>query len=103
LFFLVDPGWTNRVLPLRISGGATITRAMVGRIELVTPGQRELIGQIAAQSTFDRTKPFKEECPAYEELGRFRNAILLDEVSRHPDEALGRLLQAYGIRAFTPS
>jgi hypothetical protein len=102
LFFLVDPDWTNAVLPLRISGPASITRVMVGRIELVTTEQRELIRQIEGFSPADPRVRLKIACPAYEQLGRFRNALLLDELSQRPNVNLARLLTSYSIRAFSP-
>jgi len=46
LFFLVPKTWTDRVLPLTLSTPATITRAMVGRIELVSPTQRQALTRI---------------------------------------------------------
>src|SRR5204863_4511458 len=48
LFFIVPQEWTNAVLPIQISGTSEIRRAMVGRIEVVTPRQRELLKEIAA-------------------------------------------------------
>jgi hypothetical protein len=100
LFFLVNPEWTNRVLPLKVSGGAAVTRVMVGRIELVTPGERELIGQIAAGG-FDAKLP-PNSCAAYEGLGRFRNALLLDELARNPNAGVKNWLVRWGVRAFVP-
>ncbi len=46
LFFLVPREWTDRVLPLTLSTPATITRAMVGRIEVVSPTQRQALTRI---------------------------------------------------------
>ena len=53
LFFLVPRAWTDRVLPLTISGAPPTTRVMVGRIELVTPQQRALLANIAAGGADD--------------------------------------------------
>ncbi len=100
VFFLVNPAWTNRVLPLKVSGGAVVTRAMVGRIELVTPGERELIREIAA-GRFDANLP-PNSCAAYEELGRFRNALLLDALARNPNAGVENWLVRWGVRAFVP-
>jgi hypothetical protein len=50
-FFLVPRSWTDRHLPLTLSVKADVVRTMVGRIEIVTPRQRELVRQIAATST----------------------------------------------------
>ncbi len=47
VFFLVPRVWTDAYLPLQISPPATINRVMVGRIELITPGQREILRQIS--------------------------------------------------------
>lgn len=47
LFFLVPQTWTDDVLPLKVSVPAEVTRVMVGRIELATPRQRELLEKIA--------------------------------------------------------
>jgi hypothetical protein len=48
LFFTVPQTWTDQVLPLKLSEPADVTRVMVGRIELITPRQRELLKTIAA-------------------------------------------------------
>lgn len=47
LFFLVPQSWTDRVLPMTVSVPAKLTRVMIGRIEIVTPEQRELVQRIA--------------------------------------------------------
>ena len=47
LFFVVPPAWTDHVLPLTISTPATVTRAMMGRIEVVSPTQRQALNLIA--------------------------------------------------------
>ena len=43
VFFMVPREWTESVLPLKLSVPAQVTRVMVGRIEMVTPAQRELL------------------------------------------------------------
>lgn len=48
LFFLVPRAWTDRVLPLTTSTPAVITRSMMGRIEVVSPAQRQALTTIAA-------------------------------------------------------
>jgi hypothetical protein len=116
LFFLVNPAWTNRVLPLNVTQAepppqpspgvpgagekVVVTRVMVGRIELVTAGERELIGGIMAGG-FDANLP-PNSCAAYEELGRFRNALLLDELVRNPNAGVENWLFRWGVRAFVP-
>jgi hypothetical protein len=47
LFFLVPQPWTDATLPLTLSVPARISRIMVGRIELVTPAQRQLLARMA--------------------------------------------------------
>lgn len=53
LFFMVPRPWTEHYLPLAVSESADITRAMIGRIELVTPEQRGILNQIAAGPVSD--------------------------------------------------
>jgi len=55
LFFLVPNEWTDHVLPLTISQPATVKRAMMGRIELVSPKQRQALQRIADGPVSDRT------------------------------------------------
>jgi len=47
VFFLVPRAWTDFYLPLEISLPAELQRVMVGRIELVTPEQREKLQEIS--------------------------------------------------------
>ena len=47
LFFIVPTEWVNETLPLSISVPSRITRVMLGRIEIVTPKQREILSRIA--------------------------------------------------------
>lgn len=136
MFFMVPRAWTDAHLPLRISAPAEIQRAMVGRIELVTPRHRELLGQISAgpvskpdwvqsarsqlgaaeQDQYYRedwylhadsnptAKRLLASMPsdyrAYLQLGRFRNALLLDEAKRHPSEGLKAFIDRYELEAF---
>src|SRR5207248_1916214 len=53
LFYMVPQSWTEHAMPLRVSESALIRRAMVGRIEIVTPEQRNLLRQIAAGPASD--------------------------------------------------
>ena len=46
LFFLLPQSWTEAHLPLSISTPAEITRVMVGRVELVTPQQRDALRRL---------------------------------------------------------
>ena len=149
VFFLVPRAWTDFYLPLDISVPADLNRVMVGRIELVTPGQRNLLRQIAGFSTNeirqgvgelftnyyghffpgalaksgdqdpgqlsrviaqrDRDmaqvnaglKPLAsfaavpKTYQTYLDLGRFRNALILDEAKTHPTEGLANFIETY--------
>jgi hypothetical protein len=46
IFFMVPRAWTEHVLPLKASIPAEVTRAMIGRLELVTPAQRACLKRI---------------------------------------------------------
>ena len=51
LFFLTPRTWTDQVLPLSVSQPAVIERAMIGRIELVSPAERAQLAIISAGPT----------------------------------------------------
>ncbi len=51
VFFLAPRSWTERVLTLTISQPAQIERAMIGRIELISPKQRAQLAIISAGPT----------------------------------------------------
>ncbi|HLY11684.1 MAG TPA: hypothetical protein VKW04_20455 [Planctomycetota bacterium] len=129
LFFLVPRAWTDFVLPLRTSLDADLQRVMIGRLELITPRQRDSLKRIAdtkaPSSTWfqewaakdpDAWKRYQQkrqegnlralreekiEIPddyrAYLELGRFRNAIVLDALARHPTDGLRKFIDAYDL------
>ena len=135
MFFMVPRAWTDHHLPLRVSAPATVERAMVGRIELVTPRHRELLGKISAgpasepawvQAAREQLGPREQDkyyredwylhtaanptasrllasmpadYRAYLELGRFRNALLLDEAKRRPTDALATFIDRYELDA----
>ena len=135
VFFMVPKQWTDAHLPLRVSTAATIERAMVGRIELVTPRHRELLGKISAGPTSNpdwvqaarqqlgrreqdqyyredwylntRGNPtakqllasMPDDYRAYLQLGRFRNALLLDESKRRPTASLTTFIERYELNA----
>jgi len=99
LFFMVPRAWTDYYLPLDVSVPCEIKRAMVGRLELVTPEQRALLAQLAraplpskpwARYEIKDNKPILQGAMplAYRDLGRFRNALLLDEAVAHPTKSL---------------
>jgi hypothetical protein len=140
VFFLVPRAWTDFYLPLTISTPAELTRVMVGRIELVTPQQRNLLRQIGELSPGKITnelermgKDFLDHYPheqskienytrvasgrdslaeygvdvpmsyqLYLRLGRFRNALILEEADRHPTVGLDSFISAYRLQGYTP-
>ena len=132
LFYLLPQQWTDAVLPLHCSLLAEVSRTMVGRIELVTPRQRTLLKEIGAgrvskinwihearQSHPDRNQiysqlwegqtrfqdlaiPIPPDYQAYLDLGRFRNALILDELTRNPTSGIGRFADAYHLEYYTP-
>lgn len=114
-FYLCPRSETDALLPLELSKPAEITRVMIGRIELVTPEQRTLLSQLRQRiervpsvapasitcndaETKPAAAPPVSILPAeYHQLGRFRNALLLDEQARQPSEALKKLNTTLGI------
>jgi hypothetical protein len=109
LFLMVPRAWTDWYLPLDISVPCELKRAMVGRLELVTPEQRARLKRLAqgpvptkAWAHFDLTG--KEAVvrgampPAYRDLGRFRNALLLDEYQARPTPSLDAFIRLNGLQ-----
>ena len=120
LFFTVPQEWTDYFLPLEFSAPVELTRIMVGRIEVVTPEQRDLLAQIAVRpvESFPRAAfislfeedgngehwkseifqrvhkgemtleeldvPLPATFEAYLDLGRLRNALILNELALRP-------------------
>jgi hypothetical protein len=131
LFFLVPRAWTDYILPLKTSIDAEIKRAMVGRLELITPRQRDCLARIQAtkdpSSTWyqewaaknpdawkryqqkreegnlralrDEKIDIPDDYRAYLELGRFRNAIVLDALQRNPVDGFRKFIDAYDLHA----
>jgi hypothetical protein len=118
VFFLVPENWTNETMPLTIRSRlgekpveAEITRVMVGRIELVTPQQRALLARLSGSSATAALHPpapsdpearFADLYPFYLELGRFRNALLLDEQKQRPSADLKGFINRFGLDGYTP-
>ena len=132
---MVPRAWTDAHLPLKVSAAAEIERAMVGRIELVTPRHRELLRRISAgpvstpdwvQAAREKLGPREQEqyyredwflhtdanptarellasmpadYRAYLELGRFRNALLLDQAKHRPAPELTTFIERYELGA----
>jgi hypothetical protein len=89
MFFLVPREWTEKVLPLTVSEPADITRVMVGRIELVSKDQREKLVRIAS-GKLSGVELEKE----YHTLGRFRDALVLEQAKHNPSDALKKFIAA---------
>jgi hypothetical protein len=136
VFFLVPRAWTDFHLPLQISLSAPVNRVMVGRIELVTPGQRERLQEMARftplqiQQEFGKMStnflasaavsgsewqqlaegrkrladviPVPRTYQTYLDLGRFRNALVLDQAKRDPTAGLTNFIAAYHLQAYQP-
>ena len=115
--FVLPRSWTDAQLPLSISAPADITRVMLGRIELVSSYQRAKLRRLQELpvSAFD-LMPLYAESPTvvrnleagmtshadlyrsigrevpealqlYDQLGRFRDALLVHEWNSTRDEA----------------
>ena len=110
LFFLLPREWTDHVLPMNLSVDAKLVRTMIGRVEIVTPQQRELLRQIAAgpasnsEWMYQQDKKVLEPADhrAFQSLGRFRNALVLDELKRRPTEPLKTFINNYALSGYVP-
>jgi hypothetical protein len=117
LFFVVPTPWVNHYLPLEVSVPADIKRVMVGRIELITQSQRDLLRKIAIgpashgtwrdtllrdlrSGRIDPKVPIPGDYRAYLDLGRFRNALLLEEAKQRPSKVLNQFIAGYGLEAY---
>jgi hypothetical protein len=101
VFYIVPDDWVNATLPLTFSIPVDVKRAMIGRLELIAPWQRELIRQIAT-APVPAGKPLADHptAVAYEKLGRFRNALVLDELARRPTESLRAFVKQSHLEPF---
>jgi hypothetical protein len=70
LFFLVPRAWTDYYLPLRLSVPSNVSRTMIGRLEIITPQQRQLMTRVA------ESQDPSEQLKAYQSLGRFKEVLL---------------------------
>jgi hypothetical protein len=150
VFFIVPRAWTDFYLPLQISLPADINRVMVGRIELVTPAQRNILQQLGRFSVpqiqqevgqmwtnfygkitynFSTNRPSQQAVEqlnkkmaqvdsgqiklasfisvpktyqTYLDLGRLRNALVLNEAKSHPTQGLTNFIASYGLQAYQP-
>jgi hypothetical protein len=110
LFYILPKEWTDQVLPLKSSVEGKVSRTMVGRLEIVTPQQRDLLRVIGNTPTSRPqlgdllTNPEKAPADyrAYLDLGRFRNALILDAVTTRPQGNLEQFAKTFGVGYFTP-
>lgn len=125
LFYLVPREWTDHILPLSLSKPADIERVMVGRIEIVTNEQRELLAKLskgpiadgrwveripespsknaflAGRSSFgDLGVTIPDDYQTYLKLGRFRNALVVAEEARRPTESLKKFIDTNGLQPY---
>jgi hypothetical protein len=99
LFYIVPQTWTDNVLPLTVVGPARVEhRVMMGRIEIVTAAQRELLRKISTSKPADVYSVHAQ----YEALGRFANALLLDENARRPTPGLSAFISAFHLESGFP-
>jgi hypothetical protein len=128
VFYVVPRHWTDSYLPLEITPQPELVRTMVGRIELISDKQRQVLGQLAdlaigdgkwvhaipdspalekfleGRSDFgDLGVSIPKEYQLYLELGRFRNALVTAEEARRPSPSLTQFINAYHLHPFRVS
>ena len=87
LFFLVPRTWTDHYLPLRLSVPANISRTMVGRLEIITPQQRQLMTRLV------ESRDAAEQLKAYQSLGRFKEVLLARQALYKPTPQLEKFIR----------
>jgi hypothetical protein len=95
LFYIVPRGWTDHYLPLKLSADAKIERVMIGRLELISPEQREALKELATMK--DITPQMAHAWDLYNSLGRFKSALLRNQLSQKPETGLRQFVNLYGI------
>ena len=92
VMFVLPRAWTDAQLPLAISAPADITRVMLGRIELVSDHQRATLRRLQELpvAAFDLTPLYAESREAQREMqvGTASHAELYRSVGRQVPEAL---------------
>jgi hypothetical protein len=98
IFYIVPPAWTEFVLPLQVSPTPSeIRRVMIGRLDLVTPEHRAMLGQMS--SATDAKAQDAKLWETYDHLGRFRNALVLSELARTHSPALKQFIATHGLQS----
>ena len=125
VFYLVPRVWTDHYLPLSISRDATIDRVMIGRLELISDEQRELLNRLSKATVSDgkwavnipespaRQRFFSghsdfgdlgvtipDDYEIYLKLGRFRNALVAHQERVAPTPSLTRFIDVYALHPF---
>jgi len=100
-FYVWPRDEVDRVLPLTISPAADVTRVMVGRTELMTPRQRATIQRIGNLGDPNQAG-WGEAVKLYTGLGRFREALVLNENQRHPTQGLEDFMQRMSVAYYRP-
>jgi hypothetical protein len=101
VFYVVPRWWVDQRLPLTISVDAKVTRVMIGRVELVTERERKLLKQIAdVPVPTARMQPGDATTKAWKSLGRFCNALVLDELRRRSTESLRQFIVVNNLQPF---
>ena len=92
VFFLLPQSWTDVQLPLSISTPAKVTRVMVGRVELVSAHQREVLQALSAlpDETVQDGPPLYADPNVYRlmQAGESSHAELYRATGRKVPEAL---------------
>lgn len=121
LFYIVPKSWVENQMPLSISCEAEIERVMVGRIELISDSQVEMVQQLRLCENPNREwmrnlTPYQfeklnavdlqladlgfsipAEFASFLQLGRFREAILHAELAEKPSANLHAFMHTYGL------
>lgn len=125
LFYVVPRSWTEHYLPLSISKPAEITRVMIGRTELVSPEQRQLLKRLAVGTVSDpgwmqrivdspSARKFwrgesdfgdigvaiPQDYQLYLQLGRFRSALVVREQAKLKSPSLAKFIETYDLTPF---
>ena len=125
LFYVVPRSWTEHYLPLSISQPAQITRVMIGRTELVSPEQRQILKRLAVGTVSDPAWMLKitdspnarnfwsgqsdfgelgvaipPDYQLYLDLGRFPDALVVHEQAKLKSPSLAKFIDVYDLKPF---
>ena len=103
---LVTPQQRSVLRQIERSSAARITAEEVrasldySRLTMSSPEQRD--GIVAEKPLRSDDIKLPKEYQLYLSLGRFRNALILDEAARHPTPGMSALISAYGLAGYRP-